>query len=98
MPGTRVMFVAVAAFPAAVSPDDLPAPERAGLLAGCCGGLAVGHRGDPLRGGACACDRSPGPRSACRPRKRVSRPELNRWSRSLAQACVPWAARSEEHT
>jgi hypothetical protein len=51
MPGTRVMFVAVAAFPAAVSPDHFPATERAVLLAGCCGGLAICHLCDPLRGG-----------------------------------------------
>jgi hypothetical protein len=48
MPGTRVMFVAMAAFPAAVSPDDLPAAERAGPLAGRCGDLAVCHLRDPL--------------------------------------------------
>ena len=43
------MFVAVAAFPAAVSPDDLPAAERAGLLAGRYGDLAICHLRDPLR-------------------------------------------------
>src|SRR6185437_9942622 len=49
MPSTRVMFVAVAAFPAAVSPGDLPAAERAGLPAGRCGDLAVCHLRDPPR-------------------------------------------------
>jgi hypothetical protein len=43
------MFVAVAAFPAAVSPNDLPAAEWAGLLAVRYGDLAVCHLRDPLR-------------------------------------------------
>jgi hypothetical protein len=51
MPGTRAMFVAVAAFPAAVSPGNLPAAERAslGIAAGRCGEIVVCHLGDLLR-------------------------------------------------
>ncbi len=58
MPGARVMFVAVAAFPSAVSPDDLPAAERAVLLAGRCGDLTVCHLRDPLRCRLAVRDRS----------------------------------------
>ena len=50
MPDAGVMFAKVTAFPAAVSPCDLLAAERADLLAGrCCDG-AVRHVRDPLRG------------------------------------------------
>ena len=54
MPGTRVMHVTMAAFPAAVSPNGLPAAERAALLGGRCGDLALCHLRDPICGGACA--------------------------------------------
>jgi len=49
MPGTRVMLVAVAAFPAAISPSDLAAAERAGLPAGRSGEHVVCHLRGPLR-------------------------------------------------
>lgn len=49
MPDAGVMFAKVTAFPAAVSPCDLLAAERADLLAGRrCDG-AVCHLRDPLR-------------------------------------------------
>jgi hypothetical protein len=49
MPGSRVMLVEVAAFPATVGPEDRPAAQRAGLglLAGPFGGPVVCHLPDP---------------------------------------------------
>jgi len=49
MPGTWIMLVAVASFPAALSPGDRAAAERPGLPAGGCGGHAVCHLRGPLR-------------------------------------------------
>jgi hypothetical protein len=43
MPEIRAMFIEVAAFPAAVGPDDFAAAEMAGLLAGCRGASVVCH-------------------------------------------------------
>lgn len=48
MPGTRVMVVTVTAFPAAISPGDRAAAERAGPPVGRCGERVVCHLRDPL--------------------------------------------------
>src|ERR1700722_20328856 len=48
MPGTGLMQIAVAAFPAAVSAGDLPAADRAGLPARRCGERVVCHLRAPL--------------------------------------------------